>query len=382
MLLAGAGLLLRTLWKIQTIPLGLETQQLVVGHISLAEHRYPDVARQLQFLRELENRLSRIPGIASLAFSDTLPPSGGTQATFFASIEVPGHARAAQGTGGMVDWRMVTPNYFRVLGIPMERGRGFTEEDRAPTENPVILSATLARKLFPGQDPLGKTMRFSAFDRPGPPRTIVGIAGDVKNDGLLAPPGPEFYIPWKNDPQTWVRRSYVIFRTQVSTATVIPWVRGEITALDATVPVEFSTMNQRVSKLTQRQRFDALLVSLFAGIAVLLAALGIYGVVSFFVLQRTQEIGVRLALGATPAAVMKLVFANVARWTLAGAVLGLSGAWFCAKAVESLLFEVKAHDPLLFGLAVVVLLAAAFLAAWFPARRAMRVDPMVALRYE
>jgi len=382
MLLAGAGLLLRTLWKIQTIPLGLETQQVVVGHISLAEHRYPDVARQLQFLGELENRLSRIPGIASLAFSDTLPPSGGTQATFFASIEVPGHARAAQGTGGMVDWRMVTPNYFKVLGIPIERGRGFTEEDRAPAENPVIVSATLARKLFPGEDPLGKTMRFSAFDRQGPPRTIVGIAGDVKNDGLLASPGPEFYVPWKNDPQTWVRRSYVIFRTPVSTATLVPWVRGEITALDATVPVEFSTMNERVSKLTQRQRFDAVLVSLFAGIAVLLAALGIYGVVSFFVLQRTQEIGVRLALGATPAAVMKLVFANVARWTLAGALLGLSGAWFCARAVESLLFEVQVHDPLLLGLALVVLLAAAFLAAWFPARRAMRVDPMVALRYE
>jgi len=382
MLLAGAGLLLRTLWKIQTIPLGLETQQVVVGHISLGEHRYPDVARQLQFLRELENRLSRIPGIASLAFSDTLPPSGGTQATFFASIEVAGHPRPAQGTGGMVDWRMVTPNYFKVLGIPIEHGRGFTEEDRAPAENPVIVSATLARKLFPGEDPLGKTMRFSAFDRQGPARTIVGIAGDAKNDGLLASPGPEFYIPWKNDPQTWVRRSYVIFRTLVSATTVTPWVREEIAALDATVPVEFSTMNQRVSKLTQHQRFDAVLVSLFAGIAVLLAALGIYGVVSFFVLQRTQEIGVRLALGATPAAVLKLVFANVARWTLAGALLGLSGAWFCAKAVESLLFEVKAHDPLLFGLAVVVLLAAAFLAAWFPARRAMRVDPMVALRYE
>ena len=382
MLLAGAGLLLRTLWKIQAIPLGVETQQIVVGHISLAEHRYPDVARQLQFLSELENRLSRIPGIDSLAFSDTLPPSGGTQATFFASIEVPGHAHPAKGTGGMVDWRMVTPNYFKALGIPIERGRGFTEEDRAPTENPVILSATLARKLFPDEDPLGKTLQFSAFDRKGPARTIVGIAGDVKNDGLLKSSGPEFYIPWKNDSQIWVRRSYVIFRTQVSTATVIPWVREEIAALDPTVPVEFSTMNERVSKLTQRQRFNAMLVSLFAGIAVLLAALGIYGVVSFLVVQRTQEIGVRLALGATPAKVMKMVFANVARWTVAGALLGLAGAWFCTKALESLLFEVKAHDPLLFALSLAVLLAAAFLATWFPARRAMRVDPMVALRYE
>ena len=204
----------------------------------------------------------------------------------------------------------------------------------------------------------------------------------MKNDGLLKSSGPEFYIPWKNDSQIWVRRSYVIFRTQVSTATVIPWVREEIAALDPTVPVEFSTMNERVSKLTQRQRFNAMLVSLFAGIAVLLAALGIYGVVSFLVVQRTQEIGVRLALGATPAKVMKMVFANVAQWTVAGALLGLAGAWFCTKALESLLFEVKAHDPLLFSLSLAVLLAAAFLATWFPARRAMRVDPMVALRYE
>ncbi len=381
-LLAGAGLLLRTLWRIQSVSLGLDTQQVITAHISLAEHKYPDTARQLVFYQELEARLKRIPGVTSLALSDTLPPSGGTQATFFASIEIPGRPKLAQGTGGMVGWRMVTPNYFPALGIPIVRGRGFQEKDRSPTENPMVLSEALAKKLFPDEDPIGKSLRFNAFDRQGPWRTIVGVAGDVKNNGLTTFADPEFYIPWKNDPESYVRRTYVILRTPVSAATLVPWVRTEVAALDATAPVEFSTMNQRVGKLTQRPRFDAILLSLFAGIGVLLAALGMYGVVSFFVQQRTPEIGVRMALGATPEDVLKMVLLNVARWTIGGAMLGLLGAWFCARLLESLLFQVRAHDPLLLALAVCVLLVAAFLAAWIPARRAMRVDPMIALRYE
>jgi ABC-type antimicrobial peptide transport system permease subunit len=162
----------------------------------------------------------------------------------------------------------------------------------------------------------------------------------------------------------------------------VPWARAEIAGLDPTVPIEFFTMNARVGTLTQRPRFDAVLLSLFAGIGVLLAAFGIYGVVSFFVSQRTPEIGVRMALGATPEGILKMVFMNVARWAIGGAALGLLGAWFCARLLESLLFEVRAHDPLLLGAALFVLLLAAFLAAWVPARRAMRVDPLVALRYE
>lgn len=381
-LLAGAGLLLQSLWRIQSVPLGLDTQQVITAHISLAEHKYPDTARQLVFFQELEARLKRIPGVTSIALSDTLPPSGGSQATFFASIEVPGRARLAEGTGGMVGWRMVTPNYFPALGIPMIRGRGFQEEDRSPTENPVILSEALAKKLFPADDPIGKSLRFTAFDRQGPWRMIVGVAGDVKNNGLTTLADPEFYITWKNDPETYIRRSYLILRTPISAATLVPWVRTEVANLDATAPVEFSTMSQRVGKLTQRPRFDAMLLSLFAGIGVLLAALGIYGVVAFFVQQRTSEIGVRMALGATPRNILTMVLSNVARWTAGGAVLGLFGAWFGTRLLQSLLFQVRAHDPSLLALAVCALFAAAFLAAWIPTRRAMRVDPMIALRYE
>jgi putative ABC transport system permease protein len=381
-LLAGAGLLLRSLWRLESVPLGLEAQQVFAAQISLAEHRYPDMPRQLAFFQEAEARLSRLPGAGLVAISDTLPPSGGMQATFFASIEIPRRPRLAQGTGGMVGWRMVTPSYFPALGIRIARGRPFTEADRSPAEKPVILSETLAAKLFPNEDPIGQSLRFSGFEGQGPWRTIVGVATDVRNNGLSAQADPEFYIPWKADPEGYVRRAYLIFRSPLSATTLVPWVRSEIAGLDSTVPVEFATMNARVGRLTQRPRFDAILLSLFAGIGVVLAALGMYGVVSFFVSQRTQEIGVRMALGATPQGILKMVLLSMAGWTAGGAALGLLGSWFGARLLQSLLFEVGAHDPKLFGAALLILLGVAFLAAWIPARRAARLDPMVALRYE
>jgi predicted permease len=320
--------------------------------------------------------------VTSLALSNSLPPAGGVQATFFASLEVSGRPRLAQGTGGMVDWRTITPGYFSALHIPVLRGRGFTENDLAPTENPVVLSATLAAKLFPGQDPLGKTLRFTSFDTQGLWRTVVGIAADVKNDGLTASTSPEFYIPWKNEPEAHIRRSFVILRSSFNDATLVPWVRAEIANVDPTLPVEFTTMDQRVSKLAEGPRFDAVLLSLFAFLGVLLAAIGIYGVVAFLVAQQTREIGVRMALGASPQNILRMVLSGVARWTISGAFLGILGAWFCTRLLESLLFEVKSHDPVLLSGALLLLLAVALLAAWIPARRAMRVDPMVALRYE
>jgi putative ABC transport system permease protein len=381
-LLAGAGLLLRSLWKMQSVPLGLDAQHVVTAQISLPEYRYPQTPQQLAFYRELETRLTRIPGIGLVALSNSLPPSGQSQATFYAAIEVSGRPRSAEGTGGMVGYRMVTPEYFSALGIRVVRGRPFTEEDRSATAQPVILSETLAARLFPNEHAIGKILRFSSPNGPGPWRTIVGVAANVKNNGLTADADPEFYFPWKNDPQACVGRSYVTFLTPLNPATVTTWARSEITALDANLPVEFTTMTARINKLTEGPRFNAVLLSLFAGIAVALAALGIYGVVSFFVSQRTQEIGVRMALGATPRSISSMVLFNMARWTAAGAGLGLLGSWFCARLLQSLLFEVRPYDPTLLILALLILLVVAFFAAWIPARRATRIDPMIALRYE
>jgi putative ABC transport system permease protein len=378
-LLAGAGLLLRSLWKLQSVPLGMHVQSILTAQIDLAEYRYPQPAQQLEFFRALESRLARLPSMSSLALSDTLPPTGGMQATFLSAIEIAGRPPFAQGTGGMIGFRYVTPAYFSALSIPVVNGRAFREEDRVAADNPVILSEALAKRLFGNDDAIGKPFRFRHQERW---RTIVGVAGDVKNDGLIAVGGPEFYLPWKQEPDGYYRRAYVILRTPMNPEALAKWVRSETASIDPTVPVTIEAMNQRVAKLADGPRFNAILLSLFAAMGVLLAAIGIYGVVGFLVAQQTREIGVRMALGATPRGILKMVLSSVARWTIGGAALGSLGAWFSARLLESLLFEVQARDPFLLCLAVLFLLATAFLAAWVPARRALRVDPIVALRYE
>ena len=378
-LLAGAGLLLRSLWNLETVPLGMNAESAITAHIALGPSHYPQPAQQLAFFNELESRLRPTPGISSVAISDSLPPSGRSQATFLSSIEIPSHPKFTQGTGGMIGWRIVTPQYFRALGIPVTRGRAFEETDRSSPDLPIIVSESLAKRLLPNEDPLGKMMRFGGD---GPWRTIVGIAGDVKNDGLAEPAAPEFYMLWKQDAQGFYRSAYVTLRGYGSPRALPEWIRSQVGDIDPTLPVEIESMSSRVTKLAARPRFDALLLTLFAALGALLAAIGIYGVVGFLVLQRTQEIGVRMALGATPRKVLRLVLASVARWAIAGTVVGLLGAWFGARLLQSLLFGVQIHDLLLFGLAVAGIFCIALGAAWIPARRAMRVDPMIALRYE
>jgi putative ABC transport system permease protein len=380
-LLASAGPLLRSLWKLQNAPTGMETENVLTEQISLGNQNYKQAAQQFAFFTDLEALLRRFPGITSVALSDSIPPAGQMRSTILAAVEIAGRPALAEGTGGPVGWRAVTPDYFSALTIPILEGRAFREEDRLPTENPIILGETLARELFPGESALGKQLRL--FKTPdGPWRTVVGVVANVKNDGLTTNGDPEFYLPWKNDPLINLRAGYVIVRTRMNSASVASWMRGETGTLDATLPVTIETMSQRVGKLTQRPRFNAMLLCLFAGIAVLLAAVGIYGVIGFLVVERTREIGVRLALGATPQSILKMVLSSVALCTIGGAMLGLLGAWFCTRLLESLLFEARAHDPLVFGLAIFALVAVALCAAFIPARRAMRVDPMIALRYE
>jgi len=380
-LLASAGPLLRSLWKLQNAPTGMETENVLTEQISLGSHNFKEAAQQVAFFTDLEARLKRFPGIRSVALSDSIPPAGQMRSTILVAVEVAGRPALAEGTGGPVGWRAVTPDYFSALAIPILEGRAFREEDRLPTENPIILGETLARKLFPGESAVGKQLRL--FKTPdGPWRTVVGVAANVKNDGLQTNGDPEFYLPWKNDPLINLRAGYAIVRTRMNPMSVASWMRSETAALDATLPVNIETMSQRVGKLTERPRFNAMLLCLFAGIAVLLAAVGIYGVIGFLVVERTREIGVRLALGATPQSILKMVLGSVALCTIGGAMLGLLGAWFCTRLLESLLFEVRAHDPIVFGVAIFALVAVALVAAWIPARRAMRVDPMIALRYE
>jgi len=379
-LLAGAGLLLRSLWNLESTRVGMLTENVLAESISLGQYRYPKAEQQLAFFTELEARLKRLPGATSVAVSDSLPPSAPTRSTIFAAIEVAGRPLFSEGTGGTVGWRAVSPDYFSALGIPIIQGRGFQEQDRLPTENAIIVSERLARALFPNANPIGQEVRL--FRMPAPWRKVVGVAADVKNNGLAPDADPEFYLPWKNDPVESLSAAHLIVRTRMNPKAVAGWMRAESSGLDSALPVTIEAMGQRVSKLADRPRFNAILLSMFAAMGVLLAAIGMYGVVGFLVAQQTREIGVRMALGATPQRILHLVLSSVARWTISGAVLGLLGAWLSSRLLESLLFQVRAHDPLLLALALLILLAVAFLAAWLPARRAMRVDPMVALRYE
>lgn len=382
-LLAGAGVLLRTLWNLQNVPLGIDSSNVVVAELTLDLARYPSVPRRISFYNELEARISAIPGITAGAITDSLPPAGIARARLFATVQVEGQPPLREGTGGMVTWRFVTPGYFNTLRVPIIEGRAFTEADRTPGDAAVILSQTLARRLFPTGDAVGKRLQTSSdgFLR------IVGITSDVKNAGPERAADPEFYIlrkptldgTWQNGP--W-RAAFVAIRTSLSTATISEWMRKEIAAIDPGLPIRISTVSQRVSNTIARPRFNAFLLGLFAAIGALLAAIGLYGVMAFLVGQRTQEIGVRMALGATPQAISSLILSRATRWILGGAAAGVIGAWFSMTFLRTLVFDVPEHDPWSFGIAITVMFVIGILAAWVPARRAARVDPLDALRQD
>jgi len=380
-LLTGAGLMLRSLWYLQNQPLGMRTGSVLTATVTLGQKSYSEPASQLAFFEELEARLHGIPGVTQLALSDSTPLSGTERSTIYSVIDVAGRPHSAEGTGGMVAWRAVTPGYFAALGVPILRGRGFREQDRDPQQNAVILSDSLALRMFPREDPLGRQIRPGPF-RSGPWLTVIGVAGNVKNGALAERDDPEFYVVRHHAPEPFGRTATAILTGPLDPAALARWVRGTVTALDPTLPVDIETLDQRVGKLAQRPRFNAWLLGMFAAMGLLLSAIGLYGVVSFLVAQRTREIGVRMALGATPGAVTRLVLGHAVRWTLAGAALGLIGSWFAARLLETMLFHVSRRDPWMFAAAASTLWATAMLAAWLPSRRAARLDPIETLRQE
>jgi predicted permease len=380
-LLTSAGMLLRSLWKIESIPLGLEAEHVSTAEFVLGRQGYSDEKRQIQFFNSLEARLSKLPGVTASAISDSLPPSGGTRGRLLASMQVEGQPPFDKGTGGLIMWRFVTPGYFSALGIPIVRGRGFTEEDRAAAASAMILSQQFAQRLFPNGDAIGKRIRTNEW------ATVVGVAADVKNMGSMLPSEPEYYILRKHvadatsHSQEW-RDAKVAIRTSVNPKVMAGWITREFAALDPTLPVAIGSMQRKVGRLVDRPKFNAMLLTLFAGMGVLLAAVGLYGVMAFLVGQRTQEIGVRMALGATPSAIVRLVLSRAAGWTLAGLLVGLVGSLFATRVIQSMLFDVPARDPWTFAIVLPMLLLIALAASSIPTLRAARVDPMRALRHE
>ena len=308
-LLAGGTLLYRSFRSLQDQNLGMRPESVLTASITLDKNTYPTAESEMAFFQQLERNLRYGPSITALAVSDSLPPGGYHRDTIYASIAVDGEQRPIAGTGGTVAWRWVTPEYFRALEIPLLKGKGFTEGELTSTDHFVVLSKSLAARLFPHRDPIDQRLRLNtATPAPdNPAYTVVGVVPDVKNNGLMASDEPEYYRLRRNVPQDWNNSGVVILKTTLPAGAEERWIRSEAATIDPTVPVDTETLTESVGKMADQPRFETLLVGFFAATGLLIAVLGLYGVVSFVAIQRTREIGVRMALGASRFTILRLI---------------------------------------------------------------------------
>jgi predicted permease len=333
----------------------------------------------MDFYLAAEAALRRLPGVSAVGMSNWLPPAETHESQIFNNISVAGMPHAISGTGGMVTWRWVTPDYFKALNIPIVRGQGFTDAERTSNDNDLVVSSLLASRLFGDADPIGQHVQPVPN---GPWYTVVGVAANVKNGGLSGDDEPEFYRLRRNLPTDWTPWNVLVLKTSFAPAAVTPWVRAQIAGIDPTLPVEIETLSESVSKLADRPRFETALLGFFALCGVLMAVIGLYGLISFIAAQRTQEIGIRMALGATRGNILRMVAGEGVRLVLLGGVLGLAASLATARLLKGLLFHVGPYDLPTYAAAALLLGLVALAATLIPASSAMRVDPGNALRYE
>lgn len=378
-LLAGAALLVRSFSNLQAQALGVQTRGVITAGIALNRYRYTTPESQMQFFLRAETALQRLPGVSEVSLSDSIPPGGHRHEQIYNVISVAGRPDKTGGTGGMVAWRWVTPAYFRALGIPLVRGQAFTEDERTSKQQFLILSELLATRLFPHQDPIGQHVQPVPG---GPWCTVQGVAANVKNAGLTDAGEPEFYRLRRNLPEDWQSFPAAVFvlKTALSPKAVAPWIQSQIADIDPTVPVEIETLSERVSTFADRPRFEAALLGFFAFTGLAMAIIGLYGVITFMAIQRTQEIGVRMALGASRGDILRLVLGEGLRLVALGGAVGVAAALVLSRLLASALFGVGPNDPASFIAVTFLLGVVALLAALLPARRAAAVDPIVALR--
>jgi predicted permease len=384
LLLAGGALLTRSFWNLERQSLGMNDENVLTATISLGETAYPTADRQMEFFERLQQNLRWGPGVQALAISDSLPPGGYHRDSIYAALRVEGQPRLASGTGGNVAWRWVTPDYFRALDIPLIEGGGFTHEELTSKDRFVVLSRSLAERMFAGQSALGRQVHLAtgAPADQDPPYSVVGVAGDVKNGGLAVGEEPEYYRLRRDSADDWDSTGVVIVKSSLSAAAMERWMRGQIRSLNPALPVEIGTLRERVAKLADRPRFEMLLVGYFACAGLVIAIVGLYGVTAFLMVQRKPEVGIRLALGARRSDIVWLGLASAMRMVLPGTIMGLAMAIGLSRTLTSLLFQIAPHDPATFLGATTLLVAAALLAALVPAIAAARVDPIVTLRVD
>lgn len=379
-LLSGAALLLRSFRNIQEQDLGMQTGGVLTVKAALPSFRYNTEQKQMEFYLRLEEALRRLPGTRAVGIADCIPPGGWQGEIRFSDLSVEGRVPTMPGIGGAVVSRRVTPDYFPALNIPIIRGRGFAEADRTSPQNLVVLSRFLAAQLFPGTDPIGKRIQIA---RDQTWFSVAGVANNVKNSGLTDQDDPEIYILRRNVGRDWFgSRSVVLVDSVLPASTIGPWVQSQIAALDPTIPVELEPLTQTISRLADRPRFETALLGFFAFSGLVLAIIGLYGVIAYMATQRTQEIGVRMALGATKANILGLIAEDGLRLVLAGGALGLVTALVVSRLLKALLFQVSTYDPLTFIAVPALLCLVALVAILIPACAGMRVEPAIALRNE
>lgn len=390
-LLAGAGLTVRSFANLTAIELGFDESRVVTMHASLPDTRYRDVAQWTAFHRELVGRVSAIPGLDAVGLNSAVPLAGmGAEAEVRYEGQPPRASAHEEGTAAL--YQAVTPDYFRAMGMPILRGRAFTERDTAETVRVAIVEEALVRKFFPNADPIGKRIAFEFIGGHAPGATpiwreIVGVVKHVRHYGLVRePPNLQVYAALEQPPLWFANRrpTMTLFaRTSLEPDKVIASVRRAVADIDPDVPVfGLQTMEQYVDQATEQSRLSMALLSAFGALALVLAGLGIYGVLSFLVGRRMQEIGIRLALGATRADVMRLVLVHGMKLAAAGMAIGVAAALLVTQALRSTLVGVSPHDPGTYAAIVAVLCAIALGASCVPGVRAMRVDPMSVLNRE
>lgn len=376
LLLVGAGLLIRSFMRLREVSPGFNPANVLTVRMSMPSAKYPQGEPRAQILRQAVERIKSIPGVQSAGAVLSLPLGGDTFNVGRAYIREGRPATPEESDNAA--YLVATPDYFRTLNIPLVAGRAFTDQDTEQTPKVLVVNESMARQLWPGQSPIGK--RLTIWRDETFPREIVGVVGDTKAS-LDTEAGPQMYVPYAQD-SGWTGMSFVI-RTRSDPAIVTGAVRNGIRSLDKGIPVfNVKTMNDVLATSVGPRRTPMLLLSAFAGVALLLAMIGIYGVTAYHVTQRTQEIGIRMALGAQMRDVVKLVLKGGMSLALIGIAVGLAGAFALTRLMNSLLFGVKPTDIATFAAVSLGLLVTALIACYLPARKAMKVDPLVALRYE
>jgi predicted permease len=355
--------------------------------LSIPESKLQTGSQVVSLYQQLLERIKGLPGVESVGATQALPlsESGGVRPYLIEGRPVP-----EPGKEPLAQYRIVTPDYFRTMGIKLLRGREFVPEDTEQAPGAIIVNETFARRNWPGEDPVGRRVRHGADPAQNPSLTVVGVVDNVRHFGLGTEADPEMYwahaqVSLLNRPtlERWKRSMTLVARTSSDPANLVGAVRREVLSLDKDLPIyNVKTLEERLDKSLARPRFNTLLLAVFAAVALMLAAVGLYGVMYYSVTQRTHEIGLRMALGAQASDILRLVVGQGMALALAGVIIGVAAAFAVTRVMSSLLFGVEATDPATFAIISLLLIIVALVASYIPARRATKVDPMVVLRYE